>query len=220
MFTKADYFGQIDYGCGYRESEADWRAQTDVDEISAQLDRVLKWQGCEMTRYSEWYYSHQCHGLDAGPTGYNSWWNLRPCKVEPGDMQMWCDYDFMRSWQRRYYRLHWLADTMERYEFEREDLDYRDIDDEAFDYLYNLYDRLYTHVMDAYEEAYEEAIEDLCHTAEKLMEDCCDYAYSDEAAEEWCKFKNDEEEWEHRQQAERDFEDMVGLTAKYEKFAT
>lgn len=78
--------------------------------------------------------------------------------------------------------------------------------------------------MDMYEEAYSDAIEELCHTAERLFNDVCDYAYSDEAAEEWCKFQNAELEYQEEQERirktkeaderrERDFENMVGMTA-------
>lgn len=233
MYTNDDYFKHESYGYGYSESQADWQAQVDIDEISDRFNHFLKWQGCEQTRYSDWYYSCQCHGLDAGPTGYSDWWNLRPTKIEPSDMQWWCDYDFMRCWQRHYYRLCWIADAMERYECERDNLEYTDdfesIDDDAFNYLYNLYDRLYTTFLDMYEEAYSDAIEELCHTAQKLMEDVCDYAYSDEAAEEWCEFKNSELEYQEEQERirkakeaderrERDFENMAGMTATSDSY--
>lgn len=221
MFTTDDYFKHHDYGYGYHESEADFRAQQDIDEISEQFNRILKWQGCEQTRHSEWYYSCQCNGIDAGPIGYSDWCSLRPTKVEPSDMQMWCDYDFMWSWQRRYYRLKWLADQMERYEDARNNLEYDfdDLDDDVFNQLYDRYDRTYGFYMDAYTEAYEEAVGDLCHTAEKLMNDSCDYAYSDEAANEWVEYRNGEEEWEREQQRILDFENMAGQTAAYEDYA-
>lgn len=228
MYTKDDYFGHNIYGYGLSDSEADFRAQLDIDEIDAQFNRILKWQGCEQTRHSEWSYSCQCHGIDAGPTGYSDWCDLRPTKVEPSDMQMWCDYDFMWSWQRRYYRLQWLADQMERYEDARNNLEYDfdDLDDEVFNLLYDRFDRFYGICIDAYTEAYEEAIEELCHVAQKLMSDSCDWAYSDEAAEEWVKEMNAEEEWrqeqerirrekERKEQHERDFEGMVGQAAAF-----
>lgn len=188
MATTSDYFAHSAVYCG--PSIADMEAQDRIDEVSERFDEFLREIDCKRTPNSEWYYGIQHSGIHA------TWdaWELRyfePVEVDNDFESLYCDHVFIETWNRHVPRLRAIYEWLDRHEYH--------LNDAPYEYVSSLRtctyvkrrdrrdDRRWDIVYAEYERGIEAALDELCDEYERLLEEECDYAYSDEAARDWAE---------------------------------
>ena len=176
----SDYFAPSAVHSG--PSIADYQAQDRIDELSDAFDKFLKEIGCRRTRDSEWYYACPHSGIHAEPNCEVLY--LEPEFVEGWPSGLYCDEDFKRVWNKYQPQLHDLWAWVDRNECHLQDAPY----DYYGGYIkrsHRDFDRKWDIAYAEYEKRLYAVLEELCDAYEKLLETECDYAYSEEAAEDW-----------------------------------
>lgn len=161
-----------------------------IELLSEAFDKFLKEEvGAKRTWDSEWCYEAPCSGIHARPDTLDVlYFDPEPAEHR-GELLTKPIYD---AWNERVPRLKAMKEWLDRHEYHLQDAPfefYGDYikrrhrrDDKRWDIMYA-----------AYEEAVDDALDAVCHEYEQLLEDECDYFYSDEAAEEWAKWQNENE---------------------------
>lgn len=178
----SDYFAPSAVYSG--PSIADYQAQDRIDELSNAFDKFLKEIGCRRTRNSEWYYACPHSGIHAEPNCEVLY--LEPEFVEGYPSGLYCDEDFKRVWNGHQPQLHDLWVWLDRNECHLQEAPY--------EYYGGYVKRSHRNFDWKWQIAYEEyekrlyaTLEELCDAYENLLDTECEYAYSEEAAEDWAQ---------------------------------
>lgn len=193
MATREDYFRSG--GSAWCPSVADDEAQFCVNEIDNEFEKCLKILGLRKAWNSEWSYGCQCRGVvcEADLGKYNDCSILGVEPIDPDELDGDCySIEFREVYERFQPRMKAMYDWIERVDIHLQDAPdcYR-----AYPGLGMCWDfakkrdRKPNDRMDVMIDEYTVFVEKLCEelasTCQRLFEDACDYAYSDEAADEW-----------------------------------
>lgn len=184
LVTTDDYFAPMGYG----DSVCGILCQDRINELSEAFDEFLSDIRCKRTPDSEWYYSSQHSGIHA------TWdaWELiyfEPDEAEwKGELITKPVYD---AWNDRVPRMRAIKEWLDRHEYHLQDAPFEWYGD-FIKRRHRRDERRWDVMVEAYENAIDEALEEVCHEYEKLLESECDYYYSDEGAEDWVRFQNEE----------------------------
>lgn len=129
------------------------------NDIYDSLERFMDMQGLHQTRWSDYSYGCQCHGLELAPDSEDH----NPIPYVEKQVQTWSDYAILEPWNKHFDRLVELADVRDNAE---DDDDYYDA---LYDYLEELDATLY----------------DICRSIERYICDVYDDAYDDSAFAEF-----------------------------------
>ncbi len=162
-------------GCwSIADEEAGWATTWVWDEFNSFLKAI----NCGMTPNSEWRYSCQCSGVCAGINGEYLYFE----PVMPGENEYpeW----MLEPWRKAYPRMMAIWEWLDKAR--------NHVDNAPYDWYFGFEkrrDRVMANRMDAVLEAYEEFVDEvlneLCAECESQLNDAYEYAYSEEAAEEW-----------------------------------
>lgn len=133
----------------------DMDIDSDLEDIYDSLDRFMDMQGLHQTRWSDYSYGCQCHGLELAPDSEDH----TPIPYDEKQVKIWSDYAILEPWNKHFNRLIELADVRDNAE---NDDDYYDAQS---DYLEELDATLY----------------DICRSIERYIQDAYDAAYDDSA---------------------------------------
>ena len=187
MYNTDDYFVYNSW-----DSPASQAAQEATDYIWDDFKAFLEAAHMGMTSDSEWSYSCQCNGIEVYA---NDHWNMRDVpqidevSSDECDEECWLDV-YSRHYPRIKAVFEWIERTWEHLE-------------DCPTYEYGFFEWSYVHRRDEIKserlgrviEVYKGLVDDLC---DEIASECtrrlnaaCDYAYSQEAAEEWAREMND-----------------------------
>lgn len=199
MATIDDYFRSG--GEGWCPSVADDTAQTDINFIDHEFVKVLEALGLKKSRNSEWAYGCQCRGVVCEPDlgKYNDCSILSVEPIDPDELsEDECYGCFREVYERHQPRMKAVYDWIVRADEHLSDAPdcYRPYPGLGLCWDYaKKRDRIMNDRRDAMLGEYESLVEKLCEElaseCQKLFEDACEYAYSDEAAREWVVAQDD-----------------------------
>jgi len=212
MYTKDDYFERaFSPSYGYCESACDIQQQEDIDYLSKEFDEFLSSIGCHRTFNSEWYYNSPHSGIHAET-------NSDTCYYDPRECDNNCIASSWREfWNGHVGRMKAIHEFLEKREAHLNEAPY--LFYKGYEKKRDLrYQKEFDIAQSVYEQFIEDTLEEICDMYEKDLYDACEWCESDEAAQQWVDAQNDIEMWVARQKAERDFENMVGLTAASDSY--
>lgn len=129
------------------------------NDICESLDRFMAVQGLHQTRWSDYSYGCQCHGLELAPDSDDH----TPIQYGEDTVQMWSDYAIVEPWNRHFDHLVTLADARDNAES----------------------DDAYNDACEDYLDALDVALFDVCRSIEGYIRDVYDAAYDDSAFDEF-----------------------------------
>ena len=201
IWTKEDYFTY--HGHTNTAGEV---AQDYINEIWGSFNRFIKTIGMEMTANSEWYYSIPHDGIHL--VTKNNWYAHDVPEVKDlydyesstwcaneYEPDVWCDYEWLDVYDKHYPRIKTVSKWLRR--------TYRHLLDSPTRY-YGFFQWSYARrsdevmsdrrerVLKVYKGLVKNFCDDLARTCAKTLESACDYAYSDEAAQEWADSRNED----------------------------
>lgn len=170
-------------------SVAGVEAQSAIDNISADFDLFLKDINCKKTWGSEWYWGRQHDGIHAVIDDDRIYELMNAYEIvyfEPQMPDMGEVADYKDEWARHYPRMHALWEWLDRNQYHLQHAEYDWYEFGGYKHRkYNTFDKRWHAMRDEYEREVTQALEDVCKAYENELEAACEYAYSNEAAEEW-----------------------------------
>lgn len=125
------------------------------------------------------------------------------------------EFDLMDAWNSHYDTINQLFELLIRYSGRGDWFHYYD----DLDPKSKRANDRYFAIRDRYNLEVEKALSELCRITEDAIDADCEYAQTDDAAQQWVEFMNDREWWMHKDRIESERERLVGMTAAYEDYA-